>query len=211
MKQAIAISGFTGAGSTTTAKLLAARLKLNHFSPGNLFKDIAKGSIQQQYYYRLLCEICAKKKIALKEYCGNKEKNALEFWATPLGKNPKFHEAIDELQKQLAEEGGIIVDGKLSFFAAPKAYPKIWLKADINERVRRIAQRENLSIEEALTITNKRQRTERHEWKSIYNLDVQTLEKKADLIIDTTKNSTDETVKEILTFLEKSQYKEIVR
>jgi cytidylate kinase len=199
MKYVIAISGPPGAGSTTTARILSERLNLDYFSPGRLFKDIALGAFEKQNYASVFKEICAKKGLTIPNLVDKDDSHgAMNLWQTDFGKSPKLHEAIDELQSNLSEKGGLVFDGKLSIHMIKKAKPKIWLHCSLEERANRAAKRDNLSKEAALEIVKKRQETERSEWKKIYKKDYFDQEKHADLIIDTTNLSPEEVVEEII-------------
>lgn len=194
-KIAIAISGLPGAGSTTTAKLLAEKLKIEFFSPGQLFKDIAKGKIEQQKYFPFFKEALKKRDIVLPNFSAENDSEAAKnLWQTEIGKNPHFHEILDELQIKLANLANIIIDGKLSLIKIKNANLKIWLTASLEERAKRTAERDELAYVEALELVKNRQEIEREEWKKIYSIDYFEQEKIADLIIDTTKLSPQEVI-----------------
>ncbi|MBU5688211.1 MAG: AAA family ATPase, partial [Candidatus Aenigmarchaeota archaeon] len=67
----IAVSGLPGSGSSTLSKLLAEKLNLNYFSPGEYFKDHSNKS--------------------------NQTSKALDVFKSGKGKEKKFHESIDEM------------------------------------------------------------------------------------------------------------------
>lgn len=200
----ISISGPPGAGSTTVAKILAEKLNLDYFSPGRLYKDIARGTFEQQNYAAEFKKICAEKQVMLSQLTEkNDSHGTLNFWQTSLGKDPKFHEAIDDLQVILSQKGNVIFDGKLSIFMIKNANPKIWLNCSLEERAKRAAQRDNISHEEAISIVRKRQETEREEWKKIYGQDSWDQEKEADIVIDTTNISPEEIAEQIISQITK--------
>src|SRR3989344_6862038 len=185
-KRVIAISGLPGSGSTTASKILAEKLNLNLFSPGKLFKDIASGNFKDKYYSKLFDEICRSKRVEIPVFKSEGDSHgALNLWNTNFGKSKKFHEAIDELQIKLAEQGDIIFDGKLSLHMIKNAFPKIWLTASLEKRAERISEREKLKLKEARKIVEQRQNAERLEWKNIYDVDYWQQESKADIIINT--------------------------
>ncbi|MFH1290763.1 MAG: (d)CMP kinase [Nanoarchaeota archaeon] len=199
MEHVIAISGPPGAGSTTTARLLSEELGLKFFSPGRLFKDIATGRFNKQSYASLFREICTKRGINMPDFTGVDDSHgAINLWKTEFGKSPQLHEAIDELQIKLGERGGIVLDGKLSIHLIKNAKPKIWLKAFLDERAERAANRDDVSKDKAFEIVKKRQETERAEWKKIYGKDYWEQEKDADIVIDTTNLLPEQVVEQII-------------
>jgi cytidylate kinase len=196
----IAISGLPGSGSTTVSKLLAKRLGFDHFSPGRVFKDAGKGVLQKQPYFPIFNSLCLERGINLEipTKAHNDSEAALALWNTGLGKSKVFHEAIDELQKILATNGNIIIDGKLSLFMLPSSKLKIWLTASQSERIIRSAKRDGLILQEAQRIIPEREINEETEWKSIYSFDYKAQQSLADIVIDTTEKSPEEIVISIL-------------
>ena len=203
-KTVIAISGLPGSGSTTTAKMLAEKLNIKFFSIGQLYKDVALGTIRQQKYFSLFKAILEKKGIVLPALSAENDSHAAaNFWQTEIGKSKNLHEVLDELQISLAQNCSVVLDGKLSLIKIKNANLKIWLTASLQERAKRTSKRDNIPIEESLELVKKRQETEREEWKKIYNMDYFEQEKIADLRADTTNLSPEEVVKIILDQLNK--------
>jgi cytidylate kinase len=181
----IAISGMPGAGSSTIGRLLAQELSMKSFSPGQLFKDIALGRVREQHYYKLFKHLCDLKGIKLPEVSSKNDSDAvIDFWNTEIGKSKEFHEVLDLLQIKLSKKEKIVIDGKLSLRMLPDADLKIWLKANIEARASRAAERDKISIEEAKKKIIEREKKERDEWKKIYGFDYFEQEKDADIIID---------------------------
>jgi len=120
------------------------------------------------------------------------------LWETDFGKSKEFHNVLDELQVQIAKKGSIIIDAKLAIHMNPNADFKIWLKADLDTRAKRVAQRDYLSVEEAHQLLV--QRLERHktEWKKIYGFESTYQEGKADISIDTTSLTPEQVVEKVL-------------
>ncbi|MFH8080898.1 MAG: cytidylate kinase family protein [Candidatus Aenigmatarchaeota archaeon] len=174
----IAITGLPGAGSSTIAKLLAERLNLKYFSPGEYFKNHSdrKKQIEQ----------------------------ALDVFQSGLGKEKYFHEKIDEIQRKLGKEGNVVICGKLSIFILKDiADFKIWLDCSFEERVRRTAERDGLKLRDVEKMLKEREKLEVDEWKKDYGIDYRKQRDMADLIIDNTRLSKEETVEKILDFIQK--------
>lgn len=182
----IAISGQPGAGSTTTAKLLADRLHYHYFSPGRVFKDISRGIIQNQFYYPEFKKRCDSIKLTIPVFTQTDDTHGtVDLWKTEFGKNPRLHKVIDDLQKSVASGGNAVLDGKLSLHMIPEATLKVWLKASRQQRAKRVFDRDNLPISEAESLLGERETLERKEWKSMYGLDYWEQEGRAHLVIDT--------------------------
>ena len=189
-KRVIALSGLPVSGSTTISKILAKKMGLDYFSPGQLFKDIAKGKLKEKKIYPTFKELCDKSNLTIPDF--NEKDNssaAYNLWNTDFGKNPRLHSIIDKLQTKLAEKGNIIIDGKLSIHMIKNADIKIWLKASEDARVSRSKMRDNITFEEAKKIIPEREKKEREEWKKLYGIDYITQETNANIIIDTSTKS----------------------
>ncbi|MEM5799778.1 MAG: cytidylate kinase family protein [Candidatus Aenigmatarchaeota archaeon] len=172
----IAVSGLPGSGSSTLSKLLAEKLNLNYFSPGEYFKDHSNKS--------------------------NQTSKALDVFKSGKGKEKKFHESIDEMQKRLAKKGNIVICGKLSILMLKDiADYKIWLDCSIEERAKRTAQRDGISYKEALKALKEREKLELEEWKKDYGIDYRKQKEMADLVIDTSNMSEKEVLEKVLNFI----------
>ncbi|MBI5347366.1 MAG: cytidylate kinase family protein [Candidatus Aenigmarchaeota archaeon] len=168
----IVISGQPGAGSTTIGTMLAKKLKISFFSPGNYFKSHSSA--------------------------GNETDKMLDFWSTEEGKSEQLHRKLDDMQRFLAEKGNIVIVGKLSIHMIKKADLKVWLKAPLDLRARRTAKRDSMSMEETKRKMKNREQEERKRWKEIYGFDYFQQEKKADLVIDVSKKTPEQIVNKII-------------
>lgn len=166
----IVISGQPGCGSSTTAKLLAKKLKLKHFSVGDYNKSHAN--------------------IQTKE-----TDKSITFWKTRKGSSKKFHIDSDEIAKSYAKKGNIVIDGKLTVRMLKGFYDlSVWLKAPRNIRAQRYAKRDNTSIREASQKLTEKEKLERSNWLRIYGFDYFVQEKEADLVVDTSNKKPEEIV-----------------
>ena len=200
----VVISGQPGAGSTTTARLLAEKLGVAFFSVGRVFKDIARGKVKKAYYYTFLKNLCAARGLEIPDMsAGDDSHAATSFWDTPLGKSKELHNILDELSNKLAEKGDVVIDGKLALRLVKNADLRVWLEASLNERARRAAERDSISLSEAKHLVSKRQEKEREEWKRIYGFDYWEQKWSADLLIDTTNISPSKIVNNIIAVLKK--------
>ena len=117
----ITIGGPAGSGTTTAAKVLSENLNIPYLSTGSIFRDMAK----------------------------EKGMSVLEF-SKFAENNTDIDKEIDRRQAELAYEAGdIVVEGRLSAYFI-EADLKIWLTAPLDVRAKRVHDRENKSIEQAV-------------------------------------------------------------
>ncbi|OKY78911.1 MAG: Cytidylate kinase Cmk [Candidatus Methanohalarchaeum thermophilum] len=154
----IAIGGPAGAGTSTTSKMLAEKTNLDYICAGDIFRKKAK-----------------EKDLTLAEFGELAEEN------------PEIDKEIDKEQKRIGKErDDIIIEGRLSGWMVEDADIKIWLKAPIELRARRISQREDITQEEALKNIVSRERSEKQRYESYYDINIEDLSI-YDLVIETSK------------------------
>ncbi len=172
-KGVIAVSGKPGAGTSTIARKLAERLGLKYFSPGQKFFKPSK-QVDDTH-------------------------EALEKWKTREGSSKEFHEKIDYYQKELAKKRNVVICGKLSIWVLKDlADVKIWIDCFLDERVRRTARRDKISFEEAKHKITERERIETEEWKRMYGINRSDQCNMADIVVDSTNLTREETLNTIL-------------
>ena len=169
----IVISGQPGCGSSTTAKLLAKKLKLKHFSVGDWNKKHIKKARET-------------------------EKSIL-MWKTRKGSSRKFHIDSDDLAKKYAKKGNIVIDGRLQIRLARGYYDfSVWLWAPKNVRAQRVSRRDNISVKEAGKKISEKERLERKNWLGIYGFDYFQQKKEAGLVLNTGHKKPDKLVEIII-------------
>jgi CMP/dCMP kinase len=171
----ITIAGAPGSGKSTVGKLLAEKLKYRYYSMGDVWRMAAK-------------EV-------------GSELNAFYEHGR---RDPTFNKKLDELQQQLGQQDGTIIDSRMGFHFLPGAL-KIYL--NVNEMVgaNRIlmASRDDeafTSHDDALQKTRMRKETESSFYYELYHVDPHDLNN-FDVVIDTTHITPQETVQKILTHI----------
>jgi cytidylate kinase len=154
----ITISGLPGSGTTTVAKLLSHEFELELISAGEMFRQIAKGKKLQLNQFSELAET-----------------------------NDAFDRQIDEMQsKEAMKRDNVIIESRLSGFFVPKADLKILLKAPLEIRARRIAGREGIAYEDALSAMKDRERSEHKRYEQYYGINLDDISI-YDLVIDSSR------------------------
>jgi cytidylate kinase len=159
----ITVSGFIGSGKTTVARGLARHYKLKHISAGEVFRELAR-----------------EKRLSLEEFSKLAERDAT------------IDREIDARQREKAKRGNVVAEGRLSGWLIEADF-KIWLKASLETRARRVAVREKKSYEEALRETRRREESEIRRYREIYGIDLRDLTP-YNVIIDTELWSAEEVV-----------------
>lgn len=176
----ITISGNPGSGKSTVAKLLAEKIKYKYYSIGNLRRKMAE-----------------ERGLSLEQF--NK-----------LGEENIFtDEKVDMYQKKLGEtEDNFVIEGRTGWYFIPNSF-KVFL--DVNEKVgaerifkdilksKRPDESEFDTLEKVLVSLKKRVKSDVLRYKKYYGINYKD-EKNYDVIIDTTKKTPEETVKEILNY-----------
>ena len=142
----IAISGHHGSGRSTHSIRLAETFGLKYVSSGTIFRDMAE-----------------ERGISLIEMSKLTEQD------------PQIDRLIDERAVEESKKGGVVVDATLAGWMAHKPDLRFFLTTPLEERVKRISERENISIEEARRETIVRSDSERERFLEYYKIDISDL------------------------------------
>jgi cytidylate kinase len=144
----ITISGPAGSGKSHCASKLAELYGIQYYSAGSIFRKMA-----------------LEKGVSLEEF------------SKMAAKDPEIDREIDRCTSDLAKKSGLILEGRLVSFFSATSLPKIsfYLTAPFEERIRRIAKREGISLKESEAITRIREEEEYKRYQFIYGLDVNDL------------------------------------
>jgi len=153
----LTISGLPGSGTSTVSRLLSQKHGLKVVSAGELFRSLAK-----EYGMTLA-----------------------EFGALAES-DDSIDLKIDEMQKDIAQTNdNIVLEGRLAGHMASKPL-RIWIKAPVDVRVKRIVSREEGSFDAKLKETIEREASEAIRYRTIYGIDINDLSV-YDLVIDSEK------------------------
>ncbi len=139
----IAVSGHHGSGRSTHAEKLAEAFGLRYISSGTVFRQMAE-----------------------------ERGMSLEEMSRLTDEDPDLDKLIDERAREETREGGIVLDATLSGWMTIDPDIKIFLTTPFEARVRRIAEREGLSLEEARRETFVRSESERERFMRYYGIDI---------------------------------------
>ena len=165
----ITIGGLAGTGTTTLAQVLSEKLNVPYISAGFIFREMA----------------------------AERGMSVLEFSEFAEG-NVEIDKEIDKRQAEKAKStDNLILEGRLSAFFVDNADLRICLMTPFDVRSKRIAEREDKSVDVAKSEIIIREESEVLRYKEIHNIDISNMEI-YDLIINT--DSFDpESISEIIT------------
>ena len=165
-KTVICISGMAGTGKSTLSKKLAEKYHLRYFSGGDVLKDLAK---QEGY-----------------------DVSIRGWWESPAGlkflnervNNLKFDKAVDDKLLEYAHQGDVLLDSWTMPWLLKVGF-KIWLEASFEKRVARVADRDNISIAEALEVLKEKEAHTKAIYKELYGFSLGEDFEPFDFVLDT--------------------------
>ncbi len=168
----ICVAGYTASGKDTISDLLAKRLHLPRVR--YTFKDLAR-----EYGVDLLTF----QRMASED--GGKIDREFD------------RRVIEEVHRLNEEHGGCIVSTWIAAWLIEDADYRVFLRASVETRARRVMKREGLDYESALRYITEKDNNNRERYLRYYNIDIHDLSI-FDLIIDTDTRSPEEIVSIIL-------------
>ena len=170
----ITIFGLAGTGTSTVGRALAEKLGYQFVSSGDMFRKKAKD---------------------------------MGLDLSKLQERAKGNSAFDqELDREIGkigeEKDNIIVESRLAWHFIPNSI-KIKLSCDFEVRVKRLAERDHLSFEQAEVHVREREKVDDERYQKFYGIENINNDSHFDLIIDTTMTNPAEIVGQISTFIKK--------
>ncbi|RNB81608.1 (d)CMP kinase [Brevibacillus fluminis] len=218
----IAIDGPAGAGKSTVAKQVAAKLRFVYIDTGAMYRALAWASQQEGLAAideHAVSTLLEKNRIKLQR---DDQGDAQRVWwneeditaeirtpqmsqlASIVAGHPRVRALMLDLQRALAEEGNVIMDGRdIGTHVLPDADVKIFLTASIEERAtRRLAELQQKGVETSLEALMEEiaERDKRDSEREVAPL------KQAEdaILVDTTGRSIEQIVDQILHICQKT-------
>jgi cytidylate kinase len=198
----VAIDGPAGAGKSTVARALAARLGFRYLDTGALYRALTWLAMQRGLDLSdeaKLTELAhgepvefedeSRVRIAGVDVTASIREQRIDRMVSVVARHPGVREIMRERQRELGRDGNVVIEGRdIGTVVAPNAEVKVYLVADRNERARRrMADRPGIGAD-ALA-TDLRVRDEK---------DAERMKRADDATeIDTTDSSIDEVVEQI--------------
>jgi cytidylate kinase len=145
----IIISGLSGTGKSTVAKILAKKLNLKYVSPSQLLiklsgrDDDRKGFMESEKGMKFMEE---------------------------REKDHSLDKKLDDLMLQTLEEDNVIVDSWTMAYLYKKGL-KVWLHCSYEERIRRVAEREGKNKEEVEKYVIEKEKRTFSLFKKLYGIE----------------------------------------
>jgi cytidylate kinase len=198
----VAIDGPAGAGKSTVARALAARLGFRYLDTGAMYRALTWLAMQRGLDLSdeaKLTELAhgepvefedeSRVRIAGVDVTASIREQRIDRMVSVVARHPGVREIMRERQRELGRDGNVVIEGRdIGTVVAPNAEVKVYLVADRNERARRrMADRPGIGAD-ALA-TDLRVRDEK---------DAERMKRADDATeIDTTDSSIDEVVEQI--------------
>jgi cytidylate kinase len=170
----ICVTGMSGCGKSTAARRLAKKYGLKYFSGGDMLKALA---VKTGY---------------------NPHKRG--WWETREGRsflqqrtrNHEFDKRVDEELIKWARMGNVVLDSWTMPWLLEEEAFKVWLEVSPDERARRLARRDRISVEEAHRALQEKDEKTKRIYKRLYGFDLGEDFSPFDLILDTNQLKSDE-------------------
>ncbi len=169
----LTISGLHGTGKSTIGKLIAENLGIRYYSTGMAFRDLAKDMNM-----------------------------TLEEFTKYVENHSEIDNKLDEKVIEIAKLGNVIIDSQLTGYLLENiATFRILLSCPLETRVKRMAERDNVSYNYKLKETILREDSELKRFKKLYNIDLsdkKAISKTYNLILATENLSIEEIIEKII-------------
>jgi cytidylate kinase len=142
----ITVSGPAGSGKSTFAAALANALEVTHVSGGDIFREMADERDMSLVAFNELAE-----------------------------EDEQVDRDLDRRLREIAKENTeLVLESRLAgWMAGEHADLRLWLDAPMNVRARRIADREDKTVEQARAETTARAESEARRYEEYYGVDIE--------------------------------------
>jgi cytidylate kinase len=170
----ICISGMAGTGKSTLTKKLAQKYNLKCYSGGDALKALA---LEEGY-------------TTVTEQGWWESPEGLNFLGQRL-KDPKFDKAVDAKLLGYAQHGNVLLDSWTMPWLLKDGF-KIWLMASIEKRAQRVAERDKITVKEALEVLKEKEARTKAIYKKLYGFALGEDFTPFNLVLDTDNLNADE-------------------
>lgn len=183
MKYNVIIGGPGGSGSSAVAKAVSERLNLPRFYGGGMMREFA----QKEGFENVNTFLE-----------GKSEEEVI-----------KYDKDVDQMLIAKLKEGDTLVESKIVATILPFDMPKtvkIWLDCDIDTRTKRTLESKSdlyQNFDKAKEDLIRRYELDANRYLSLYNVDYKSPQKYYDLVLDSSKQTLDQTVQTVLDFIKK--------
>jgi CMP/dCMP kinase len=175
-KIVICICGMAGTGKSTLSRKLAQKYGLKHYSGGDALRSLA----------------------AEKGYDSSRN----GWWESAEGlsflnqrqANPSFDKAADQKLLEYAAQGNVLLDSWTMPWLVNGGF-KIWLTASVEKQAERIAQRDNMTVKEAMAALKEKEARTKAIYKQLYGFDLGEDFSPFNLVLDTDNLGAEEVFK----------------
>lgn len=160
--EAIIISGLPASGKSTVAGILSKKLHIRAINVGDILKSKFSATGSKSYW--------------------DTERGFLAL--EEREKNTEIDKSVDMKVLKIIKKGNIIITSYVMPWLSNVGF-KVWLDASDEERAKRLAKRDKISVEKAREILKKRDKENYLLYKRLYNIKIGKDKKPFDLIINT--------------------------
>jgi CMP/dCMP kinase len=185
----IFVCGFSATGKSCVVESIAKDLNLKIIHASDILKQISIGKVKDSISIE-----------NTKMNTGWYENSNLDLIRK---KNDNLDLELDKfLLNYVRKNDNFIIDSWTLPYLYKKGF-KIWLKADVIERIKRMSKRDNIDYEQASKLINKKDNFSKNKFKKLYNFELGKDLSNFDYIIDTTNLSIKEIKEKILLEIKK--------
>lgn len=164
-KIVVCMAGMTACGKSTAARRLAQKFRLKYVSGGMVLKEMA---VRMGY--------------KAQERGWWESTEGLRFLAHRL-RDSRFDKQVDMELLNWAERGNVVLDSWTMPWLAKTGF-KVWLEVSPQERARRLARRDHISVREAELVIKEKDETTRRIYERLYGFRLGIDFSPFDLILD---------------------------
>jgi cytidylate kinase len=161
----VAIDGPAGAGKSTVARALAARLRFRYLDTGAMYRALTWLALERGIGLEdgkalgALAEACSitfeadHVSIDGEDVTEEIRRPDIDRVVSSVARHPEVREVMRDRQRELAEQGDAVIEGRdIGAVVCPHAEVKVYLVADADERARRrVAERPEIGAEALAT------------------------------------------------------------